>query len=141
MVLVTVGGRQRNFNQSNDGWTLGADNQTVTLTGAACDDVRNGMLFMVTVTCDQVVPIWARDAFPPTEAAWISAAVGVRTETAGSPSLETILQQVVLSRSRSVRAAPKPLNPWQRSCGRRAVGSERRLQPFPRSPTCRKTIT
>jgi hypothetical protein len=56
-VLVTVGGRQRNFNQTEDGWTLGADSRTVTLSGAACDDVRNGMLFVVTVTCAPVAPI------------------------------------------------------------------------------------
>jgi Mg-chelatase subunit ChlD len=55
-VLVTVGGRQRNFNQASDGWILEADNQTVTLTGAACTDVRAGKIFEVQVTCFVVPP-------------------------------------------------------------------------------------
>jgi len=53
-VLVTVGGTPRGFNKTADGWTLDSKMQTVTLTGQACEDVKNGSGFSVAVKCTAV---------------------------------------------------------------------------------------
>lgn len=53
-VLVSVDGVPRSLNQAADGWTLAADMQTVTLTGAACDAVKAGGTFAVEVQCEVV---------------------------------------------------------------------------------------
>lgn len=52
-VVVTVAGKKRDYQAPNDGWSLGPDNQTVTVTGAACDEVRKGATFSVQVVCEQ----------------------------------------------------------------------------------------
>ncbi|HVZ33089.1 MAG TPA: vWA domain-containing protein, partial [Polyangiaceae bacterium] len=54
-VLVTVNGTARAFGNSSDGWTLGTDSQTVTLTGAACDALQSGAHVEVQVQCAPVV--------------------------------------------------------------------------------------
>ena len=53
-VRVTVNGEMPRFENAGDGWTLGQDKQTVTLTGAACDTVQAGAVFKVEVDCEQV---------------------------------------------------------------------------------------
>jgi hypothetical protein len=53
-VRVTVAGAKPKFENSADGWTLGTDKQTVTLTGAACDTVQAGAVFKVEVDCEPV---------------------------------------------------------------------------------------
>jgi hypothetical protein len=52
-VVVTVNGKKRDYQAPNDGWSLGPDHQTVTVTGAACDEVRKGATFGVQVVCEQ----------------------------------------------------------------------------------------
>jgi Mg-chelatase subunit ChlD len=56
-VLVTVGGTPRNREQADNGWKLEADNRTVTLVGAACDELQQGKVFKVEVKCE-VIPIF-----------------------------------------------------------------------------------
>jgi hypothetical protein len=56
-VLVTVNGKSRAFGSPADGWTLGPDMQTITLTGASCDAVQDGQGFTVEVVCDRVTVI------------------------------------------------------------------------------------
>lgn len=51
-VLVKVAQQARDYRNTDDGWTLGPDMQTVTLTGAACDAVRDGSAFSVQVVCE-----------------------------------------------------------------------------------------
>jgi hypothetical protein len=51
-VRVTVKGSEPMFGNASDGWVLGADKQTVTLTGAACDAVQAGASFSVEVACE-----------------------------------------------------------------------------------------
>ena len=53
-VQVTVNGAARAFNAESDGWTLGADDRTVTLTGAACDQLQSGATFQLEVQCAPV---------------------------------------------------------------------------------------
>jgi Mg-chelatase subunit ChlD len=55
-VLVTVGGTPRNREQA-DGWKLESDNRTVTLVGAACEELQQGKVFKVEVKCE-VLPIF-----------------------------------------------------------------------------------
>jgi hypothetical protein len=52
-----VAGRPRNLNAAADGWSLGSDHRTVTLTGHACMEVETGAVFSVQVTCEPV-PIY-----------------------------------------------------------------------------------
>lgn len=52
-VVVTVDGKKRDYQSPDDGWSLGPDSQTVTVTGAACDAVRKGATFGVQVVCEQ----------------------------------------------------------------------------------------
>ncbi len=54
-VLVTVDGTPRAFGNASDGWTLGADDQTVTLTGTACNELQTGARVEVEVQCAPVV--------------------------------------------------------------------------------------
>ncbi len=56
-VLVTVDGKARAYQNASDGWTLGPDNRTVVLTGAACDDLQQGAAFTVEVLCEIVTGI------------------------------------------------------------------------------------
>jgi len=56
-VLVTVGGKPRKLNSQEDGWILGSDRQTVTLTGQACSAAQAGEIFEVEVQCDPVMVI------------------------------------------------------------------------------------
>ena len=56
-VLITVGDKARAYNNTADGWTLGADKQTITLEGAACQALQQGETLSVEVTCEQVVVI------------------------------------------------------------------------------------
>ncbi|MDB4986908.1 MAG: CglB [Myxococcaceae bacterium] len=56
-VMVTVAGKARTYKDGADGWTLGSDKQTVSLTGAACDAAQKGGVFTVEVECDQVIGI------------------------------------------------------------------------------------
>jgi len=53
-VRVTVKGKTPKFENPGDGWTLGGDMKTVTLTGLACDDVQAGASFTVEVDCEPV---------------------------------------------------------------------------------------
>ena len=53
-VLIETAGQARAF-QSQNGWTLGTDKKTVTLTGAACESVRSGAAISVEVQCTPVV--------------------------------------------------------------------------------------
>jgi hypothetical protein len=53
-VLVKTADQPRAF-QTQNGWTLGADMKTVTLTGAACESVRSGESITVEVQCTPVV--------------------------------------------------------------------------------------
>jgi hypothetical protein len=53
-VLVTVGSKSRAFGNSADGWTLAPDKQTVTLEGAACDELQKGAALTVEVVCEEV---------------------------------------------------------------------------------------
>lgn len=54
-VLVTANGKSREYGNLDNGWTLGPDMQTVTLTGAACDEIQKGGSFSVQVVCEPVV--------------------------------------------------------------------------------------
>jgi hypothetical protein len=56
-VLVSVGKKPRKFGNEADGWVLGGDKKTVTLTGTACTDAQKGQLFEVEVQCDPVTVI------------------------------------------------------------------------------------
>ena len=56
-VLVTVDDEPRAYGRASDGWTLGPDGRTVTLTGAACDAAQRGAIFSIEVTCDPIVVI------------------------------------------------------------------------------------
>jgi len=56
-VLVTVGKKPRKLNNQPDGWVLGGDKKTVTLTGTACEDAQKGQLFEVEVQCEPVMVI------------------------------------------------------------------------------------
>lgn len=56
-VLVTVDEKPRRRDSPSDGWTLGPDAQTVTLTGAACDAAQRGAVFHIEVQCTPVVAI------------------------------------------------------------------------------------
>ena len=56
-VLVQVKGKTRAVDNTSDGWKLGPDMQTITLTGAACDDVQAGADFTVEVVCAPVTVI------------------------------------------------------------------------------------
>lgn len=53
-VLIQTAGQPRAF-QNQNGWTLGSDMKTVTLTGAACESVRSGASITVEVLCTPVV--------------------------------------------------------------------------------------
>jgi hypothetical protein len=53
-VLVRVNGRGRNINSAPDGFRIEQDKRTITLTGAACEEVRGGATFAVQVTCEPV---------------------------------------------------------------------------------------
>lgn len=53
-VLIQTAGQPRAF-QREDGWTLGADMRTVTLSGAACEAIRSGASITVEVLCTPVV--------------------------------------------------------------------------------------
>ena len=53
-VRVTLRGETLKPNNAASGFTLGADKQTVTVTGEACDQVQGGATFTVKVECDQV---------------------------------------------------------------------------------------
>lgn len=54
-VLVTVG-KTAYYQNRPDGWILGADQRSISLTGKACSDAQAGQLFEVEVQCDVVVP-------------------------------------------------------------------------------------
>ncbi|MET0339968.1 MAG: vWA domain-containing protein [Polyangiales bacterium] len=56
-VLVQVKGKTRAYGNGADGWALGPDMQTITLTGAACDAVQDGAGFTVEVVCSPVTVI------------------------------------------------------------------------------------
>jgi len=56
-VLVTVDGKPRALDRTADGWTLGGDRRTVTLTGAACDAAQRGAQFAIEVVCEPVLVI------------------------------------------------------------------------------------
>jgi len=56
-VLVTVQGKTRAIGKTGDGWALGPDMQTITLTGSACDAVQAGADFTVEVVCAPVTVI------------------------------------------------------------------------------------
>jgi hypothetical protein len=56
-VLVNVGKEARTYQDQDDGWILGSDKQTVTLTGEACTAAQGGALFEVEVQCDPVIAI------------------------------------------------------------------------------------
>ena len=56
-VLVQAKGKTRAVGNTSDGWTLGPDMQTITLTGAACDAVQAGADFTVEVVCAPVTVI------------------------------------------------------------------------------------
>jgi Mg-chelatase subunit ChlD len=56
-VLVSVAGKTRRYNNTEDGWTMSDDGKTVSLTGAACDAAQKGGAFTVNVTCDPVIGI------------------------------------------------------------------------------------
>lgn len=53
-VLITTAGQPRAF-QTQNGWTLGVDKRTVTLSGAACESIRGGAAISVEVQCTPVV--------------------------------------------------------------------------------------
>jgi von Willebrand factor type A domain len=53
-VLVRVSGRGRNINDAADGFRIEQDKRTITLTGKACEEVRQGAAFAVQVTCEAV---------------------------------------------------------------------------------------
>jgi hypothetical protein len=53
-VLITTAGEPRGF-QNQNGWTLGVDMKTVTLSGAACDSIRSGAPITVEVLCSPVI--------------------------------------------------------------------------------------
>jgi von Willebrand factor type A domain len=53
-VAVSVDSRLRALDTAGDGWTLGADKQTVTLTGDACDAIKNGSTLQIEVRCQVV---------------------------------------------------------------------------------------
>jgi von Willebrand factor type A domain len=53
-VAVTVDSRLRPLDTAADGWTLGADKQTVSLTGDACDAIKNGSTLQIEVRCQVV---------------------------------------------------------------------------------------
>jgi hypothetical protein len=58
LVLVKIDESGRPFNDP-DGWTLGADKKTITLTGGSCDMLRDGGShdLNITVECEKVVII------------------------------------------------------------------------------------
>jgi len=56
-VLVTVGKKGRKYNNQPDGWVLGKDKKSVTLTGQACLDAQKGQIFQVEVQCEPVMVI------------------------------------------------------------------------------------
>jgi hypothetical protein len=56
-VLVTVGKKGRKYNNQPDGWVLGKDKKSVTLTGTACTDAQHGQIFQVEVQCEPVMVI------------------------------------------------------------------------------------
>jgi hypothetical protein len=53
-VLVRVNGRGRNIDNAADGFRIEPDKRTITLTGLACEEVRQGAAFAVQVTCEPV---------------------------------------------------------------------------------------
>lgn len=56
-VSVKIDGVGKAFGDTGDGWTLGADDKTITLEGAACATLRDGGAhdLEVTVECDRVI--------------------------------------------------------------------------------------
>lgn len=53
-VLVRVGGRGRNLDDTTDGFRIEKDKRTITLLGKACEEVQAGATFAVEVTCEPV---------------------------------------------------------------------------------------
>ncbi len=56
-VRVRIDGISKPYNDLLDGWTLEGDNKTITLTGAACDTLRDGGShdLKITVECQKVI--------------------------------------------------------------------------------------
>ncbi len=56
-VRVRIDGVSKPYNNLADGWTLGDDDKTITLNGAACDLVRDGGShnLKITVECEKVI--------------------------------------------------------------------------------------